>query len=152
MNARAIPALTVAELAEFWSHVEQAEDCWIWKGTRVASAVSSVARHEYGVFRLRRGGSRFNLKAHRIAKALASEDHPEFDIDHTCQNKLCVNPDHLDWVTHEENRRRARQPVCQRGHSLEGNGRTNHGSCRQCGVDRKRAARAAQRALDGGSV
>lgn len=27
-------------------------------------------------------------------------------IDHTCRNRLCVNPEHLEIVTHKENQRR----------------------------------------------
>ena len=27
-------------------------------------------------------------------------------IDHKCKNRLCVNPDHLEMVTHKENQRR----------------------------------------------
>jgi hypothetical protein len=27
-------------------------------------------------------------------------------IDHKCRNRLCVNPDHLEVVTHRENQRR----------------------------------------------
>lgn len=30
-------------------------------------------------------------------------------IDHTCQNKRCLNLDHLELVTEDENRRRARE-------------------------------------------
>ena len=27
-------------------------------------------------------------------------------IDHLCRNRMCVNPDHLEMVTHKENQRR----------------------------------------------
>lgn len=27
-------------------------------------------------------------------------------IDHTCRNRRCVNPDHLEMVTHKENQKR----------------------------------------------
>ena len=27
-------------------------------------------------------------------------------VDHLCRNRMCVNPDHLEMVTHKENQRR----------------------------------------------
>ena len=27
-------------------------------------------------------------------------------IDHTCRNRMCVNPDHLEMVTHKQNQKR----------------------------------------------
>jgi hypothetical protein len=31
---------------------------------------------------------------------------PKKQIDHKCRNRLCVNPDHLEMVTHLQNQRR----------------------------------------------
>lgn len=31
---------------------------------------------------------------------------PKKQLDHICRNRLCVNPDHLELVTHRENMRR----------------------------------------------
>lgn len=36
-----------------------------------------------------------------------------FDLDHLCRERLCVNPDHLELVTHQENS--ARRGYAQRG-------------------------------------
>ena len=49
-----------------------------------------------------------------------------FDIDHLCRTPDCVNPGHLEAVTHRQNVLRglslsavtARTGVCQRGHSM----------------------------------
>lgn len=49
------------------------------------------------------------------------------ELDHLCRNPTCVNPDHLEPVTHAENMRRGsgwagqkvRQTHCKRGHPLE---------------------------------
>lgn len=114
MNALPVPALTAREFARFWPYIEKTPTCWIWHGIRIPSAISSHTRHEYGVFRLKRDGRWRNVKAYRITKSIASEDHPELEIDHCCKNKLCVNPEHLEWVTHEENMRRVRKPDSQR--------------------------------------
>jgi len=38
------------------------------------------------------------------------------ELDHLCRNRACVNPVHLEPVTHAENMRRARLDRCKRGH------------------------------------
>jgi len=63
-------------------------------------------------------------------------------IDHLCRNRKCVNPDHLEQVTPEENKRRgfgpaailARKTHCKKGHPLtdKGNG---HRYCRPCHLE-----------------
>lgn len=44
--------------------------------------------------------------AHRLAYEDAFGSIPEgFDVHHTCETKLCVNPEHLELVRHGEHRR-----------------------------------------------
>jgi len=38
------------------------------------------------------------------------------EFDHLCKVTLCVRPDHVEPVTHDENMRRRRKPYCKRGH------------------------------------
>jgi hypothetical protein len=59
------------------------------------------------------------FRAHRIAFELYKEqDIPEtdengeqMDIDHTCHIRRCVNPEHLELVTHGDNMKNLRKPV-----------------------------------------
>lgn len=52
---------------------------------------------------------------------------PGLEIDHLCRNRGCINPHHLEAVTHRENllrgdtlaARNAAKTVCPRGHSLD---------------------------------
>lgn len=93
----------------FEAHVIRGEDCWGWTGQPGGSGYHS----------LRFGGKR--LYAHRVSHELFKGPIPEgFDIDHLCRNPECVNPDHLEAVTHRENCRRGLRgdlhTHCPKGH------------------------------------
>ena len=83
-------------LERFWSKVDTTGDCWIWQ--------ASVTSTGYGQFVV---DSR-NFKAHRFAYEVAIGPIPAgLEIDHLCENVLCVNPWHLEPVSHAENIRRS---------------------------------------------
>ena len=76
--------------------------CWLWQGGQAGAG--------YPVLRmgLQSQGNRRTELVHRLVYTIFVGDIPEgFDVDHTCGTKLCVNPDHLEAVTHKENIRRA---------------------------------------------
>ena len=92
----------------FWSKVDFRGDCWLWTG--------SVARRRggYGQFRLASAGRKRMVKAHRVAYELLVGPIPEgLEPDHLCRNPRCVNPDHLEPVTHHENVLRGMSPSAQ---------------------------------------
>lgn len=78
----------------FWGYVDkQPNGCWLW-----TSAVSP----RYGVFWV--GGAKRSAYAHRYAYELLVGPIPEgAQIDHRCENRLCVNPEHLEPVTPQTN-------------------------------------------------
>jgi hypothetical protein len=67
------------------------------------------------------------LLAHRVSYELVKGPIPEgLHLDHLCRTPLCVNPDHLEPVTHRENllrgntfaARNAAKTHCVQGHEL----------------------------------
>lgn len=69
--------------------------CWLWGGTLDA--------YGYGLINYQNTKHR----AHRLTYSLLRRPFPkELDVDHLCRVPACVNPDHLEPVTHAENVRR----------------------------------------------
>lgn len=78
----------------YYVHVESG--CWIWQ--------LSADKRGYGYFSIKHK----TIKAHRAGwQLLRGQCPPSLEPDHLCRVPCCVNPDHLEWVTKDENRRRA---------------------------------------------
>ena len=84
------------DLARLMSHVRvDPSGCWIWSGSLNGRGYGQM----YWRGRVRR--------AHRVSYALLKGPLVEgLDLDHLCRVTLCVNPAHLEQVTHLVNVRR----------------------------------------------
>lgn len=121
----------------FWEKVAKADanECWLWKGSRV---------HGYGVLAVYRDdvGRFVNKPAHRISLELARGPIPKgMEACHHCDNPPCVNPAHLFVGDKSANMRdsvqkgrhhMAARTHCPHGHLLSGANVYVHGSRRQC--------------------
>ena len=131
----------------FWGKVDKAGPtsqhapslgrCWLWLG--------SVNADGYGNFGSERRGP--IVKAHKFSYELHHGPVPDgLELDHLCHVRRCVNPEHLEPVTHAENVRRA-LPRTPRTHCNEGHAFTpentgwHHGRrfCRECNRAYQRA-------------
>lgn len=137
---------SVPVMDRFWAKVSKTDDCWLWTAYTYPNG--------YGQFW-------FNGKmgyAHRFAYQQAKGAIPEgLEIDHLCGVRNCVNPDHLEAVTHRENVLRGNAPSakhagkthCKRGHEFTEVNTivTSRGRmCRACHRDLQRVYRARKKA------
>ncbi|KKL62978.1 hypothetical protein LCGC14_2179760 [marine sediment metagenome] len=93
--------------------------CWLWNGAAIPLGYGRFAWEPCGGF------------AHRAAYLLFKGEIPSGkEIDHLCRVSCCVNPDHLEAVTHKVNIHRSpihpaainkRKTHCKYGHPLSGN-------------------------------
>ncbi len=70
--------------------------CWVWTGS---------VRKDYGQIRARKIDGTWSVRqAHVVAYEELVGPVPEgLELDHLCRNTLCINPDHLEPVTHKVN-------------------------------------------------
>jgi hypothetical protein len=119
--------------------------CWLWTGCLTSKG--------YGHFGLNRRA----ILAHRAAYELLVGPIPSgLELDHLCRVRSCVNPAHLEPVTHAENVRRGAahgtygsferaKTHCPKGHPYSGDNLVDRAdgsrSCRACAKARSLAKR-----------
>lgn len=126
------------EAERFWRKVAKGPSCWTWKASKDGNG--------YGMFKASRG-----TRSHRWAYESLVGPIPEgLVLDHLCRNPSCVNPEHLEPVTNDENLsrgwgRRIKNGMakgCINGHEYnELNTYTNPKGalvCRTCAADSRR--------------
>lgn len=122
----------------FFEKVEKDADtgCWNWTG----ATFTSPGGLKYAQF-----SDKKTVRGSRWAYEHWNGPIPEgYEIDHLCRNTLCVNPQHLEAVTPQENRRRSNNTywvahytnVCKNGHEIVGDNRMDDSRgrkrCRVC--------------------
>ena len=132
--------------ARFLAKVNKTETCWEWIGLRNPAG--------YGRFYLHEIDPRAARPAHRAAYHLFIGEIPAgMWVLHSCDNKWCVNPDHLRVGDRTDNARDASErgrlrntqvTACPKGHAYTPDNIYPHGGkrqCRQCRLDYFRAKR-----------
>ncbi len=106
-------------MKRFWSKVNkngpipqyrpELGPCWIW---------TAFSNRGYGTFRLNGRMIYAHIASYKIVNG---EYDQNFDVDHLCRVTLCVNPSHLEPITHRENvlRGASSKQFCSKGHLFD---------------------------------
>lgn len=123
--------------------VANEEGCLIWQGSKTTNGYAYVGPNQMGT-----------RTVHVLMwMHMHGEKTPGLTLDHLCRNRDCINPEHLELVTHAENCRRgvarcAKLTECHRGHPfVEGNFYLVGGRrvCKACNTIRLREYRHSKR-------
>lgn len=108
--------------------------CWLWTGKLDKDGYGQVWRGQRPSY------------AHRVVYEAERGPVPDgMVLDHVCRRRRCVNPEHLEPMTQDENLRRrpwgrrVKQTHCAHGHSMSDCMVTPEGGrlCRACNNERR---------------
>lgn len=96
-----------------FSKVRITDDCWEWTASKKNKGYGQISMP-----------GRSPAEAHRVVYELLVGPVPKgLELDHLCRNHSCVNPAHLEAVTHQVNMSRMQVRVrthCPQGHPYSG--------------------------------
>lgn len=126
----------------FWNKCipEPMSGCWLWFATQ----------NDAGYGQIRMGST--TEYAHRVAyeaehRVVLPPRTSLMELDHKCRTRCCVNPYHLEFVSHQENVIRGESPqaynakkgTCPNGHPYDSTITRGDRICRRCTNQRNRA-------------
>jgi len=101
---------------KFWSNVEKTDSCWLWTASINTQGYGNITRQYKKIL------------AHRYSYEHSNGFIPSgHEIDHLCENKICVKPDHLVAITRSDHAKHTAQMIrkmslerthCANGHEL----------------------------------
>ena len=106
--------------------------CWLWKANTNGCGYGVITKKAQ------------TLYAHRIMyRAVKGEIPAGLELDHLCRIRSCINPSHLEPVTHSENL--ARGLIGMKTHCLRGHQYTPENTITKNGGNGRRACKACHR-------
>lgn len=122
-KVKEIPEIKDPERFFKFIKIDNDSGCWEWQGY--------IGKSKYGNFKITTDKKQNTYQAHRISYFLfVGIPDKEKIIDHQCENRICVNPDHLKEITQSQNILRSKKhssyfwrnmTVCPKGHPFDEN-------------------------------